>query len=257
MAWYPGAVKKEIRPGVNDPVIIPLGVILHTDAGNSASLYNYFNGPSGGIESHFHIPKKNPVEQYRDTGFEADANLKANSFYVDGIRYGFLSVETQGLASDPWNDYQLTEIKKLIQWARSVHPRILLRVCPGPFSAGIGYHTLFGSPGPWTPVAKSCPGPLRIKQFNDVLVPWFKTAATPPSKPPTTKDIIDMATPAEVADAVELGIRNYMKDFFTDERGTGDSLADAAAERGQAQLAKLDQLIASVDKLTAALTPKA
>ena len=82
-------------------------------------------------------------------------------------------------------------------------------------------------------------------------------AAAKPLTPPTTaKDVIDMATPAEVADAVELGIRNYMKDFFTDERGTGDSLADAAAERGQAQLAKLDQLIASVDKLTAALTPK-
>ncbi len=178
MAWYPGAVKKEIRPGQNDPPIIPLGVILHTDAGNSASLYNYFNGPSGGIESHFHIPKSNPVEQYRDTGWEADANLKANSFWVNGLRFGFLSVETQGLESDPWNDYQLAEIKKLILWARSVHRDIVLRVCPGPFSAGIGYHTMFGSPGPWTPVAKSCPGPLRIKQFNDILVPWFKTATT-------------------------------------------------------------------------------
>jgi hypothetical protein len=179
MAWYPGAVKKEIRPGQNDPPIVPIGVILHTDAGNSASLFKYFNGPSGGIESHFHIPKKNPVEQYRNTGYEADANLKANSFYVKGIRYGFLSVETQGLATDPWNDYQIAEIKKLLLWARSVHKDIVLHVCPGPFSAGIGYHTLFGSPGPWTPVAKSCPGPARIKQFNDVLVPWFKTTTKP------------------------------------------------------------------------------
>lgn len=187
--WYPGAVKKEIRPGVNDPPIIPLGVILHTDAGNSASLYNYFNGPSGGIESHFHIPKKNPVEQYRDTGYEADANLKANSFWVNGLRFGFLSVETQGLESDPWNDYQLAEIKKLILWARSVHRDIVLRVCPGPFSAGIGYHTMFGSPGPWTPVAKSCPGPLRIKQFNDILVPWFKTATPPTEDDMSAEDV--------------------------------------------------------------------
>jgi len=148
MAWYPGATKKEIRPGVNDPAITPIGIILHTDAGNSASLYNYFNGPSGGIESHFHIPKKNPVEQYRDTGYEADANLKANSFIKNGKRYGFLSVETQGLATDPWNDYQLTEIKKLILWAHHVHPAILLRVCPAWDAPGIGYHTLFGAPGP-------------------------------------------------------------------------------------------------------------
>lgn len=181
--WYPGADKKEIRPGENDPPITPIGIILHTDAGNSASLYNYFNGPSGGIESHFHIPKSKPVEQYRSTGYEADANLKANSFFADGKRYGFISVETQGLAGDAWTDYQLAEIKKLILWARSVHPKILLRVCPGPFAAGIGYHTLFGSPSQWTPVAKSCPGPVRIKQFDNVIVPWLKTAGIP--KPPT------------------------------------------------------------------------
>src|SRR6266542_3301070 len=210
--WYPGAVKKEIRPGVNDPPIIPLGVILHTDAGNSASLYNYFNGPSGGIESHFHIPKKNPVEQYRDTGFEADANLKANSFWVNGLRFGFLSVETQGLESDPWNDYQLAEIKKLILWARSVHRDIQLRVCPGPFSAGIGYHTMFGSPGPWTPVAKSCPGPLRIKLVDDIrrraaaetmaLMNTDALAAAIVAKLPT--DAIDQAT-------VEAGVRAVLK----------------------------------------------
>lgn len=256
--WYPGAVKKEIRPGSSDPPIIPIGVILHTDASNSASLYNYFNGPSGGIESHFHIPKKNPVEQYRSTGYEADANLKANSFYDDGVRYGFISVETQGLAGDPWTDYQLAEIKKLILWARSVHSKIQLRVCLGPFAAGIGYHTLFGSPSPWTPVAKSCPGPVRIKQFNDVLVPWLKTAAAP--KPPVTitEDMIDMATPAEVAEAVELGIRNYMKAFFTDEQGTGDTLADEAREARVALLAEIrsasdEAVVAAIKENTAAV----
>jgi hypothetical protein len=223
MAWYQGAVKKEIRPGQGDPPIIPIGVILHTDAGNSASLYNYFNGPSGGIESHFHIPKVKPVEQYRDTGYEADANLKANSFWVDGKRYGFISVETQGLAGDPWTDYQLTEIKKLILWAKSVHPQILLRVCPGPFSAGIGYHTLFGSPSPWTPVAKSCPGPVRIKQFNTIIVPWLKTA-TPP-----TEDWFDMATLADLEAALKKVVPAIVADELNKQdvdlwiNGTGKS----------------------------------
>lgn len=234
MALYSGAVKKLIKPGANDPAIIPLGVILHTDAGNSASLYNYFNGPSGGIESHFHIPKKNPVEQYRDTAFEADANLQANSFLRNGKRYGFISVETQGLATDPWTDYQLAEIKKLILWARKTHPLIQLRVCPGPFDAGIGYHTLFGSPGPWTPVAKSCPGPLRIKQFNQVLVPWFKTAAAPPTSTTDTSGDDMALTDADKAwlrAQMDDAISDYHVRFWTLDTGTGkrqviDVLAD-------------------------------
>lgn len=253
MAWYPGAVKKEIRPGVNDPVIIPLGIILHTDAGNSTSLYNYFNGPSGGIESHFHIPKKNPVEQYRNTGFEADANLKANSFYVDGIRYGFLSVETQGLASDPWNDYQLAEIKKLILWAQSVHPKILLRVCPSPFSAGIGYHTLFGSPGPWTPVAKSCPGPVRIKQFNDVLVPWFKTATQSPEEDMALSQEDKTWISGEIQRYAAFGAKHTDQIEATTAGDVDVVLKDDFASIGT----KLDTLITAVDNLTAALTPKA
>lgn len=179
MALYPGAVKELIAPGANDPKITGIGVILHTDAGNVGDLHDYFDGPSGGIESHFHIPKSAAVKQYRDTAYEADANFHGNSFVIDGERLGFISVETQGLASDPWNDYQLAEIKKLILWAKSVHPRILLRVCPAWNKPGIGYHTLFGSPGPWTPVAKSCPGPKRIQQFNSVLVPWFAHATAP------------------------------------------------------------------------------
>jgi hypothetical protein len=30
---------------------------------------------------------------------------------------------------------------------------------------------MFGAPGPWTPVAKTCPGRARIRQFNEVLLP--------------------------------------------------------------------------------------
>jgi hypothetical protein len=256
MALYPGARQRPISPGASDPRIIPIGVILHVDAGNQSSLYNYFNGPSGGIESHFHVPKSGSPEQYRDTAREADANYRGNSFERDGKTYGFISVETQGLASGEWNAHQLSEIKKLLLWCNKTHG-IPLRRCPAWDQAGIGYHVMFGAPGPWTPVSKSCPGPDRIKQFTNVLVPWFKTATAPAPVPPGQKDLIDMATPAEVAQAVEDGIRNYMRDFFSNEQGTGDTLADAAAERGQATVAKLDELVAAVKELTEVLTPKA
>jgi hypothetical protein len=260
MALYPGARQRLITPGSNDPAITPIGVILHVDAGNSASLYNYFSTASGGIESHFHIPKTGSPEQYRDTSREADANYKGNSFLKNGKRYGFISVETQGLGSGEWNAHQLDEIKKLLLWANKVHG-IPLRRCPDWDEAGIGYHVMFGAPGPWTPVSKSCPGPDRVKQFNNILVPWFRNATTPPPPPPvTSKDLIDMATQAEIAAAVEAGIRDYMRDFFKNDSGTGDAMwdgtrihRDRVEAHNREMEAKMDRLVTAVEGLVAIL----
>ncbi len=199
MTWYPVAVKREIRPGSTDPAIKPVGVILHVDAGNNPSLFNYFNGPSGGIESHFHISKGGVVEQYRDTGFEADANYKANSFLEGGVRKGFISVETQGFEAGEWTPEQIKAIKALLLWANKTHG-IPLKQCATPFSPGVGYHTLFGAPSAWTPFSKSCPGPDRKRQFADVLVPWMATALNPPTPPKEETD--DMPSLDDIAKAV-------------------------------------------------------
>jgi hypothetical protein len=172
----PFAEKKLIPAGINDPYIIPIGVILHVDAANQPDLYSYFNGPSGGIESHCHIRRDGHIYQYRAFNREADANYKANSFIGrDGRRYGFISYETQGFGEGEWTDEQMDSIRRALLWHNEEH-RIPLRVCPGPFSPGIGYHTLFGAPSEWTPVAKSCAGPDRKEQFHNTLVPWFKDA---------------------------------------------------------------------------------
>ncbi len=175
MSLYPKAIKRLIPHGSNDPAIKPIGAILHVDAGNAGgeALYNYFNGPSGGIESHFHIEKDGTVYQYRDTGFEADANYKGNSFFVEGVRRGYISIETQGLERGKWTEAQLKEIKALLLWLSEEH-EFPLQVTPTSKSPGVGYHTLFGAPGDWTPVSKSCPGPDRKVQFREVLVPWMK-----------------------------------------------------------------------------------
>lgn len=172
MALYPKAVPRLISPGSSDPAIEVVGAILHVDAGNASSLYDYFRYRSGGIESHFHVTLDGRVEQYRDTGYEADANYKANSFLENGIRKGFVSIETQGYGSGKWTPAQLDAIKELLTWLSKTHG-FPLRVCPTSTSPGVGFHIMFGSPGEWTPVAKSCPGPDRIKQFRDELVPWF------------------------------------------------------------------------------------
>lgn len=164
MALCPFAVKKLIAPGSNDPRIKPRVAILHVDAGNAESLFDYFKDRSGGIESHFHVRKDGVVEQYRDTNFQADANNLANDFAV--------SIETQGFGEGEWTPAQLAAIKRLLVWLNKVHG-IPLRQVEAWDGSGVGYHTLFGAPSQWTPVAKSCPGPDRKRQFHSILVPWM------------------------------------------------------------------------------------
>src|SRR5690606_6468596 len=129
MARAPFAYWRPI-PSKTDPVIEPIGVILHVDGGNARSLYHWFNGPSGGIESHFHVDRDGHVEQYRDTGQEADANYLGNSFFRNGKRVGFISVETQGYAHGEWTDAQLESIKRILTWVADTHPLVELREAP-------------------------------------------------------------------------------------------------------------------------------
>lgn len=189
IARYPKARYREVSGLSKDPPIIPIGVILHVRAGEGSSLFDYFNGPSKGIESHFYLTYDGKWEQYRDTGREADANYKGNSFVINGKRYGFLSIETEGLASGKWTAIQLSELKQFLLWANKTHG-IPLRVCPAWNKAGIGYHVMFGAPGPWTPHAKICPGTERVKQFNSLIVPWMKNP-TQGEKPVPTSSVWD------------------------------------------------------------------
>lgn len=210
MAIYSGARVRLIPAGSNDPRIIPIGVILHVDAGNSGSLYDYFANKSGGIESHFFIRKDGGVEQYRDTTYEADANYHGNSFQgSDGRTYGFISVETQGYAAGEWTPEQLDQIRKLLLWAHEVHG-IPLRVCPAWNAAGIGWHVMWGAPGPWTNASgKVCPGPDRVKQFNSILVPWFKTALGSTDVTPPKEDEMTDAQMKELKDFIEARTQAY------------------------------------------------
>lgn len=167
----PFALQKPIAPGANDPEIDPRVGILHVDAGNVFSLFSFFRYRSGGIESHFHIRKDGVIEQYRSIYRQADANRDANDFAV--------SIETQGLGLGWWNPAQLDSIKRLLLWLNEEADIPLVKITKWNGS-GIGYHTIFGSPSHWTPVAKSCPGPNRIRQFNRKLVPWLSDARKGP-----------------------------------------------------------------------------
>lgn len=165
MAWYPDAVKRNIPPpssGIDPPITARIA-ILHVAATEADSLYDYFNGPSGGVESHFYVKYNGVVEQYRDTAYQADANMDANDFAI--------SIESQGLADGKWTDAQIASIEKLLLWIHTTHsvPLSVVQTWDG---SGVGYHTLFESH--WDKRNASCPGPNRIIQFNQILVPWME-----------------------------------------------------------------------------------
>ena len=196
MALIPFAEHKLIPPGDNDPRITARIGILHVDGGNVYDLHDYFDGPSGGIESHAHIAKDGHLFQYRDTAYQADANYLANDFA--------LSFETQGLAEGEWTDEQLAKIKDAMLWARAEHwiPLRVVDTWNDP-KGGWGYHTLFGAPSQWTPYVKSCPGPARKQQFHDLLVPWM---ANPDQEDEVTPEDIEKVA----ARAAELTVEKLL-----------------------------------------------
>lgn len=172
--WYPDAIHKKLPVGSNDPSIVPALAILHVAVFTGISLFDFFRDRSGGIESHFYIRLDGTIEQYRSVLREADANLGANSYKVGTVTFGAVSIETAGLGAGKWNDAQIASIKKILHWLNRNHAINLKQVFrpePSREQGGVSYHTKFKS---WSPVAKSCPGPERIKQYNEILVPWMR-----------------------------------------------------------------------------------
>jgi hypothetical protein len=167
---YPRAVRRLIPPGANDPAITPRIAVLHVAVTNADSLHDFFATKSGGIESHFYVRLDGTVEQYRDIYRQADAQLDANDFAV--------SIETAGMGDGEWTPAQLAGIKALLSWLHT-EAGIALEECDAWNGHGVGYHTMWGAPSHWTPVAKTCPGPKRVRQFHDLLVPWMTEASKP------------------------------------------------------------------------------
>lgn len=115
---------------------------------------------------------------------------------------------------------------------------------------------------------KPDPGHCPMYQFRLAVSRLLAAGPHPQDtpKPPTpAKDMIDMATEAEVAKAVETGIREYLGDFYNPAvGGTGAAMRAEAKANAQAIVdatkAASDAQVAAIDRLTAAveaLAPKA
>jgi len=220
MAIYPKAAQRLIPHNpAQDPRITPRVAILHVDAGGAtgADLARYFTVGSGGIESHFSIDYDGTVTQFRDTAYQADANMSANGFAV--------SIETQGKAEGAWTTAQLEAIKALLLWLHDTHGIPLVK-CPRWDGSGVGYHILFMQE--WAGGPRSCPGPLRIQQFGSVIVPWMASNHAPASaipsvpKAPIITKVIQKVTRAALAIDGVMGpatIRQWQKVMRTPQDG--------------------------------------
>lgn len=192
MARFRNARWRPLPENATQARIRPTQLILHSICGSDEGAYQHFLRSSN-LESHFLLDYDGTAEQAVDTEVRADANYRANR-RPDGT--GAVSVETESRvdASDPWTPAQLAWIKQTILLMHQVHG-MPLRVCRSPGDPGVGYHTMFGAPSAWTPVAKSCPGAARVRQFRTVIVPWLASVRAGRPAPVRPKPAVPAVKP--------------------------------------------------------------
>jgi flagellar capping protein FliD len=168
------AIWREIPDNRRQPTMRATQVIMHSMASPGTTpqdLIRHWSQPGTPLESHFIVGRDGRAWQLVDTGRSADANYRANR-RPDGT--GAISIETEDNIGSPdtlpWTSAQIDTLVRLALWAARVHgiPR---RRCRTPSDLGQGYHTMFGAPSAWTPVSKTCPGTIRIRQFNQTVLP--------------------------------------------------------------------------------------
>lgn len=163
MSWYPNAVRKPLPEATREPLITATQVIVHSAVSGAASLFGFFSRDDVVLESHFYVDESGVVEEYVGTERQADANRTAN------VRA--ISIETWDDRDPdhvPWNEAQLASLAELIAWCCKTHG-IPAQKCAGPSGPGIGWHTMWGAPSPWTPVSKTCPGVARVPQMPGLI----------------------------------------------------------------------------------------
>lgn len=169
MAWYSKAVRKELPANDRQGAISPRTIAQHTAVSNGSSLFNYFDGRSEGVESHFYLQKDGGLEQYVSTTVRADCQNDANAFAVsietwDGYPYGW----DNGSDVPAFTTAQVNALAELYAWLHRTHG-IPLRISRYWNDSGVGWHRKYiGDPG-WARSARACPGDRRIAQIPGII----------------------------------------------------------------------------------------
>lgn len=163
---------KHLPEASTQATITPRMFIVHTavDAPGPTDLAKYFGRADVRAESHYFVHLDGEIDELMPTNVRADANRWANPFAISA------ETEDEGRPHElGWTDAQLESLEWLIR-KDSAEWGFPLQRCDRWDGTGVGYHVMFGAPGPWTSVrGKTCPGPLRIAQFNDILMPRLES----------------------------------------------------------------------------------
>lgn len=164
--------------------IVPDQVIFHSlaNGNNFAAGVGWLASPANPLESHYAVGSDGTIVQLVEETQRAEANYNANR-RPDG--HGAISIETDSsvAATEPWTDAQVDALVELTIDICRRHG-IPARLCPAWDQPGLGWHIMFGAPGKWTPVSKSCPGPKRIQQVREVILPRVAAALRAVENPP-------------------------------------------------------------------------
>ena len=172
MALFPYAVQKPVSSHGTYMGTV-LGVVEHVTAGEGDPYYEFAN-PANQVSSHFGIGNGQGgmpdglIEQYVDTAYMSWAQVAGNGNYI--------SVETEGLPTEPLTPAQVTAFGGLMAWANVVHG-VPLVIVDTPGQRGLITH---GDGGAAWGGHTGCPGDLRKAQRQAILA---AAGATPP--PPT------------------------------------------------------------------------
>jgi hypothetical protein len=160
-------------------------LIFHSTGTRASAAANrrYFDQAGVKVESTLIVDYDGGCLQIMEAYERADANTTASKRAI--------SVEVVGEAHEPFTPAQLATCIAIAHWACEEHP-IERRQCPGHDASGIGWHVMFGAPGPWTNVrGKTCPGSKRIAQVRDLIIPAVQRGPAPSRE---DLSIVDKAT---------------------------------------------------------------
>jgi len=282
--WFTALAAKRPLGTQTEPRITSRDIIcVHTMVGYLHSTDTMFKANGyGGTESHFGVggtwgsdralSLNGVAYQWQDTDYTADANLDGN--------HRVISIETADnapkLARDiePWTPAQVVTIVKLIAALckrYDIPPKLIPDTRAG--RRGLAYHAQGIDPNrvpngeKWSSArGKECPGPVRIAQFINEVIPKVQAALTPPKEVDMTPEEmlnarVVLNTPAQIR-AMNSNLKPSDKQYVM-----GDSIDVERFIRwggpGQERLLKgvrdlldrVDALSAKVDRLASQFPP--
>jgi hypothetical protein len=245
MAIYPHAKWEPISGHTNGPMNSYLGVVLHCNDAQSYDLHDYFNNPANEVSSHFQVAKDGTVWQYIDT--------KNTSWCQSDGNNDYLSIESQGLASERATAAQVAAIGGILAWCETTHG-IPLQLAEIPGQRGFGWHGMGALHGfNWGHAL--CPG-VRKDQRTAMLA-----AATSQGEdmPLDANDPVVKALTAAIADVrstqtkYQQDIDARLETLRTTLTGARDEVKKTVSDTSAGVLASVSQVSGKVTDVAAAV----